>query len=98
MSEGNSGEIQRWTAKRRAALVVSIMKGEISAVEAARQHGPSAMLRLPGSRFVCLAYRVLGRTEITGPMPGSMMVPNGRFVAIHFCETPVCRETNRCSD
>ena len=39
MSEENSGEIQRWTAKRRAALVVSIMKGETSVAEAARQHG-----------------------------------------------------------
>jgi len=31
-------EIQRWTAKRRAALVLSIMKGETTAVEAARKH------------------------------------------------------------
>ena len=30
---------QRWTAKRRAALVLSILKGETSAVEAARKHG-----------------------------------------------------------
>lgn len=39
MSEGNPTEVQRWTAKRRAALVVSIMKGETSIAEAARQHG-----------------------------------------------------------
>ncbi|MEX5213469.1 MAG: helix-turn-helix domain containing protein [Nitrospiraceae bacterium] len=31
--------IERWTAKRRMALVVSILKGETSAAEAARQHG-----------------------------------------------------------
>ncbi len=31
--------IERWTAKRRVALVVSILKGESSVVEAARQHG-----------------------------------------------------------
>ena len=30
---------QRWTAKRRAALVVEILRGETSAQEAARQHG-----------------------------------------------------------
>ena len=40
---GNLGElpedIQRWTAKRRAALVLSIIKGETSAAEAARKHG-----------------------------------------------------------
>jgi transposase-like protein len=30
---------QRWTAKRRAALVVSLLKGETSAAEAARKHG-----------------------------------------------------------
>lgn len=32
-------DIQRWTAKRRVALVVSILKGETSAPEAARKHG-----------------------------------------------------------
>lgn len=31
-------DIQRWTAKRRAALVFSILKGETTAVEAARKH------------------------------------------------------------
>lgn len=37
MTEEN--EIQRWTAKRRATLVLSILKGETSVREAARQHG-----------------------------------------------------------
>jgi len=32
-------DVQRWTAKRRVALVVSILKGETSVVEAARRHG-----------------------------------------------------------
>lgn len=31
--------IERWTAKRRMAVVVSILKGETSVVEAARTHG-----------------------------------------------------------
>lgn len=31
--------IERWAAKRRVALVISILKGETSVVEAARQHG-----------------------------------------------------------
>ena len=31
--------IERWTAKRRVALVVSILKGETSVGEAARTHG-----------------------------------------------------------
>src|SRR5262245_10962435 len=30
---------QRWTAKRRAALVLSLLTGETSAAEAAREHG-----------------------------------------------------------
>jgi transposase-like protein len=42
-SNGSSGDlpddIQRWTAKRRAALVMSILKGETTAAEAARRHG-----------------------------------------------------------
>jgi transposase-like protein len=32
-------EVQRWTAKRKAAVVMSIVKGETSAAEAARKHG-----------------------------------------------------------
>ena len=31
--------IERWTAKRRVALVVSILKGETSVAEATRTHG-----------------------------------------------------------
>lgn len=32
-------EVQRWTAKRKTAVVLSIVKGETSAAEAARKHG-----------------------------------------------------------
>jgi len=32
-------DLQRWTAKRRAALVLTILKGETTAQEAARRHG-----------------------------------------------------------
>ena len=32
-------DVQRWTAKRRSALILSIIKGETSAQEAARRHG-----------------------------------------------------------
>jgi transposase-like protein len=32
-------DVQRWTAKRRVALVVSILRGETTVVEAARKHG-----------------------------------------------------------
>jgi transposase-like protein len=32
-------DVQRWTTKRKAALVLSIIKGETSIQEAARQHG-----------------------------------------------------------
>ena len=32
-------EVQRWTAKRRAALVTSLIRGETSIQEAARKHG-----------------------------------------------------------
>lgn len=31
--------VERWTSKRRVALVLSILKGETSAQEAARKHG-----------------------------------------------------------
>ncbi len=31
--------VQRWTAKRRSTLVLSLLRGETSAQEAARKHG-----------------------------------------------------------
>ena len=37
--ENQGGEIKRWTAKRKAALVLSILRGETSIQEAARKHG-----------------------------------------------------------
>ena len=39
MSEQRDDGVQRWTAKRRAALIVSILRGETTAQEASRQHG-----------------------------------------------------------
>jgi transposase-like protein len=39
MQEEPQETIKRWTAKRRSALVVSIIKGETSTQEAARTHG-----------------------------------------------------------
>ncbi len=35
----NPEEIQRWTARRRTALVLSILKGEMTVEEVARRHG-----------------------------------------------------------
>jgi len=37
--EQHSEEVQRWTAKRRVALVLSLLKGETTAADAARRHG-----------------------------------------------------------
>jgi len=39
MASESPAPIERWTAKRRVALVVSILKGETSVAEVARQHG-----------------------------------------------------------
>ena len=39
MAEGIPEDLQRWASKRRAALVLSILKGETSIAEAARKHG-----------------------------------------------------------
>jgi hypothetical protein len=39
MADQEQEDIQRWTTKRKVALVVSIIKGETSIQEAARQHG-----------------------------------------------------------
>jgi transposase-like protein len=39
MAAESAEPIERWTAKRRVALVVSLLKGETSVAEAARTHG-----------------------------------------------------------
>jgi transposase-like protein len=39
MAEDEPEEVRRWTAKRRSSLVLSILRGETSVPEAARQHG-----------------------------------------------------------
>jgi hypothetical protein len=39
MSEENKETPQRWTTKRKAALILSVLKGETSLAEAARTHG-----------------------------------------------------------
>jgi transposase-like protein len=39
MANDPPDEVQRWTAKRRVALVLSILKGETSVQQAARKHG-----------------------------------------------------------
>jgi transposase-like protein len=39
MEHGQDKSPQRWTAKRRATLVVEILRGDISIQDAARQHG-----------------------------------------------------------
>ena len=39
MSTDKPEEVKRWTAKRRQALVMQLIRGETTAVEAARQHG-----------------------------------------------------------
>jgi hypothetical protein len=38
VKEGVPDDVQRWTARRRMALVLSILKGEISVEEGAHQH------------------------------------------------------------
>lgn len=39
VGEPNQQEVQRSTTKRKAALILSVIKGETSIQEAARQHG-----------------------------------------------------------
>ena len=39
MADEQESEVQRWTAKRRAALVISVLRGETTAAETACRHG-----------------------------------------------------------
>ncbi len=38
MTNGHDEQLKRWTAKRRAALVLDILRGDTSVAEAARKH------------------------------------------------------------
>lgn len=39
MADQQPEQVQRWTTKRKTALVLTILKGETSTAEAARAHG-----------------------------------------------------------
>ena len=39
MAQEGQEPVQRWTAKKRMALIIRILKGETSVSEAAREHG-----------------------------------------------------------
>lgn len=47
MADESPESPQRWTAKRRAAPVVSILKGETSVPAAARKHGTRKAMSVP---------------------------------------------------
>src|SRR5215469_9788991 len=69
--EQQSEEVQRWTVKRRAALVVSLLKGETTAAEAARRHGLKvAEVEEWRERFLLGAENAL-RPRPTGRKKGS---------------------------
>ena len=64
MSEEIPEDVQRWTSKRRAALVLSILKGETSVQEAARKHGLTvAEIEDWRERFL-LAAEKIGRAHV----------------------------------
>ena len=54
MAADASEPIERWTAKRRVALVVSTLKGETSVAEAARTHGLTVAEVEDWGRSFCL--------------------------------------------
>ncbi len=39
MTNGPDEHLKRWTAKRRAGLVMEILRGDLAVAEAARKHG-----------------------------------------------------------
>ena len=57
---GCSEDVQRWTAKRRVALVLSIVRGGTSLAEAARKHGLTvAEVEEWQERFIAAAENAL---------------------------------------
>jgi transposase-like protein len=60
VGERSQEEVQRWTTKRKADLVLSLIKGETSIQEAARQHGLTvAELEEWKERFLLAAENAL---------------------------------------
>ena len=59
VAEAEKEDIQRWTTKRKAALVPSILKGETSAQAAARQHGITVAELEAGKSASCWQQRTL---------------------------------------
>jgi transposase-like protein len=60
MAQQIPDNVQRWTAKRRAALILSILKGETSEHDAAGRHGLSVSeLRTWRERFLVGAENAL---------------------------------------
>lgn len=39
MADQQTDQIQRWTTKKKTAVIMSVLKGETSLAEAARKHG-----------------------------------------------------------
>ena len=39
MDQNKESEVRRWTAKRRVALVLEVLRGDTTSAEAARKHG-----------------------------------------------------------
>ena len=57
---GVPDEVKRWTAKRRSALVLSVLRGETSVQEAARAHGLTvAEIEQWQTRFLTAAENAL---------------------------------------
>src|SRR3712207_492813 len=56
---------KRWTAKRRSALVLEILRGDLSVVEAARKHGLTvAQIEEWRDRFLAGAEHALRRRPL----------------------------------
>jgi transposase-like protein len=83
MAEKPQEEQQRWTAKRRPALVVSIIKGETSVQEAARKHGLKvAEVEDWRDRFLVAAENALR----SRPKDEEAVAVLFRFAAVHMAQ------------
>ena len=84
MGQKQEESVERWTAKRQAALVLRVIKGEASVTEAARQHGLTVseaegwqdqFLRAAenGLRRRPKSERILPRTTVSSALRGFRM-------------------------
>lgn len=87
--------IERWTAKRRATLVLSLVRGETSVAEAARQDGwghLTAVIDCHDRELIGYEFALRGQAKEAARAPDAACL--ARFGTVRPLAAPVLRSDN----